>query len=45
MLLRGRQAHQVADTPAVGCDAIGEMFASGFAKAKMVCIAERIFQD
>ena len=45
MLLRGRQAHQVADTPVVGRDAIREMFASGFAKAKMVCIAEHIFQD
>ena len=45
MLLRGRHAHQVADTPVVGRDAIREMFASGFAKAKMVCIAEHIFQD
>jgi len=34
-----------ADTPVVGRDAIREMFASGFAKAKMVCIAEHIFQD
>jgi hypothetical protein len=32
--------HQVADTPVD--DAIREMFASGFAKAKMVCIAEHI---
>jgi hypothetical protein len=45
MLLRGRQAHQVADTPVVGRGAIRKMFASGFAKAKMVCIAEHIFQD
>jgi ketosteroid isomerase-like protein len=37
--------HQVADTPVVGCDAIREMFAAGFAKVKMVCIAEHIFQD
>lgn len=37
--------HQVAETPVVGRDAIREMFASGFAKAKMVCIAEHIFQD
>lgn len=35
----------MADTPVVGRDAIREMFASGFAKAKMVCIAEHIFQD
>jgi hypothetical protein len=35
----------VADTPVVGRDAIREMFASGFAEAKMVCIAEHIFQD
>ncbi len=37
--------HQVADTPVVGRDAIREMFASGFAKANMVCIVEHIFQD
>jgi hypothetical protein len=38
--------HQVADTHRwFGRDAIREMFASGFAKAKMVCIAEHIFQD
>lgn len=37
--------HQVAEAPVVGRNAIREMFATEFAKAKMVCIVERIFQD
>jgi hypothetical protein len=37
--------HQVAEQPVVGRSAIREMFASEFARAKMVCIAENIFQD
>ena len=37
--------HQVAEAPVVGRDAIRAMFATEFAKAKMVCIAEHIFQE
>ncbi|MGQ0751101.1 MAG: nuclear transport factor 2 family protein [Betaproteobacteria bacterium] len=37
--------HQVAEGPVVGRSAIREMFANEFAKAKMVCIVENIFQD
>jgi hypothetical protein len=37
--------HQVAEAPVVGRIAIREMFAMGFAKAKMVCIVEHIFQE
>ena len=37
--------HQVAERPVVGRAAIREMFANEFAKAKMVCIVENIFQD
>jgi len=37
--------HQVAETPVVGRAAIREMFANGFASAKMVCIVEHIFQE
>lgn len=37
--------HQVAETPVHGRTAIREMFATGFATAKMVCIPENIFQD
>jgi limonene-1,2-epoxide hydrolase len=37
--------HQVADTPVHGRAAIREMFASGFASAKMVCIVENIFEE
>jgi limonene-1,2-epoxide hydrolase len=37
--------HQVAETPVRGRHAIREMFAAGFASAKMVCIVENIFQD
>ena len=37
--------HQVAEAPVVGRSAIREMFATGFANAKMICIVEHIFQD
>jgi limonene-1,2-epoxide hydrolase len=37
--------HQVAESPVVGRKAICEMFAAGFAAAKMVCIVENIFED
>lgn len=37
--------HQVAESPVVGRPAIREMFANGFASAKMVCIVEHIFQE
>ena len=37
--------HQVAENPVRGRQAIREMFAAGFASAKMVCIVENIFQD
>lgn len=37
--------HQVAESPVRGREAIREMFASGFAAAKMVCIVENIFED
>lgn len=37
--------HQVAERPVVGRSAIREMFANEFARAKMVCIVENIFQD
>ncbi|HEX2197967.1 MAG TPA: nuclear transport factor 2 family protein, partial [Burkholderiales bacterium] len=37
--------HQVAERPVVGRSAIRAMFAAEFARAKMVCIVENIFQD
>jgi limonene-1,2-epoxide hydrolase len=37
--------HQVAEQPVEGRDAIREMFAAGFASAKMVCVIENIFED
>ena len=37
--------HQVAERPVTGRSAIREMFANEFARAKMVCIVENIFQD
>lgn len=37
--------HQVAESPVRGREAIRQMFASGFAAAKMVCIVENIFED
>jgi|ERR1700679_2870174 limonene-1,2-epoxide hydrolase len=37
--------HQVAESPVQGRAAMREMFAKGFAAARMVCIAENLFQD
>jgi limonene-1,2-epoxide hydrolase len=37
--------HQVAESPVQGRAAIREMFASGFASARMVCIVENLFED
>jgi limonene-1,2-epoxide hydrolase len=37
--------HQVAEAPVVGREAIRKMFAAEFARAKMVCIVENVFQD
>jgi len=37
--------HQVAESPISGREAIQQMFASGFAAAKMVCIVENLFED
>ena len=37
--------HQVAESPVQGRTAMREMFAKGFAVAKMVCIVENLFQD
>ena len=37
--------HQVANEPVEGREAIRQMFADGFAAAKMVCIVENIFED
>jgi hypothetical protein len=37
--------HQVAEQPVEGRDAIREMFAAGFASAKMVCMIENVFED
>lgn len=37
--------HQVAESPVHGREAIRQMFAAGFASAKMVCIVENIFED
>jgi len=37
--------HQVAEAPVSGRDAIHAMFAAEFARAKMSCIVENIFQD
>ena len=37
--------HQVAERPVHGRAAIREMFAAEFARAKMVCIVENLFQD
>lgn len=37
--------HQVAEAPVQGRNAIRQMFADGFAKFKMVCIVENIFED
>ena len=37
--------HQVAESPAVGREAIRAMFAAGFATAEMVCIPQNLFED
>ena len=37
--------HQVANEPVIGREAIGAMFAEGFAQAEMVCIPENLFED
>jgi NAD(P)H-dependent FMN reductase len=37
--------HQVAESPVSGRDAIRQMFAEGFATAKMHCIVENVFED
>lgn len=37
--------HQVAETAISGRESIRQMFVSGFASAKMVCIVENIFED
>src|ERR1700739_3937484 len=37
--------HQVAESPVQGGENIRQMFASGFALARMHCIVENIFED
>lgn len=37
--------HQVAEAPVAGKAAIRAMFSAEFARAKMVCIVENIFED
>jgi len=37
--------HQVAESPVSGREAIRQMFAEGFATAKMHCIVENVFED
>jgi limonene-1,2-epoxide hydrolase len=37
--------HQVANEPVIGREAIGAMFAEGFAQAEMICIPENLFED
>jgi limonene-1,2-epoxide hydrolase len=37
--------HQVAEAPLNGRADIRDMFARGFASAKMVCVVENIFED
>lgn len=37
--------HQVNQEPVEGKEKIGEMFTTEFARAKMVCIIENIFED
>jgi limonene-1,2-epoxide hydrolase len=37
--------HQVAESPTEGRDAIHAMFVREFARAKMVCIPENLFED
>ncbi len=37
--------HQVMNEPLIGKEAIRKMFATEFAKAKMACMIENIFED
>ena len=37
--------HQVAESPVEGRESIRRMFADEFARAKMTCIVENIFED
>ncbi len=37
--------HQVMNEPLIGKEAIRKMFTTEFAKAKMVCLIENIFED
>lgn len=37
--------HQVVDAPVQGRAAIRQMFATGFASAKMTCLVENLFED
>ena len=37
--------HQVMNAPLIGKEAIRKIFATEFAKAKMVCLIENIFED
>jgi len=37
--------HQVAESPVQGRENIRQMFAAGFASAKMHCIVENLFED
>lgn len=37
--------HQVAESPVSGREAIREMFINEFARAKMICIVENLFED
>ncbi len=37
--------HQVAEAPVSGRENIRAMFAEGFARAKMVCVVENLFED
>jgi limonene-1,2-epoxide hydrolase len=45
MYHEGAVNHQVAEAPVEGREAIRRMFAEGFVAAKMVCIAENLFED
>ncbi len=38
-------SHQVPESPVTGRAAIRDMFAGGFADARMTCITENIFED
>lgn len=37
--------HQVAEAPVAGRAAIREMFAAGFAQARMLCLVENLFEE